>query len=372
MDVKSEPVSFDLLISELSTRLINSEPAETYECIEEVIAAIGGYTKADRCYVFEFDDTIQHMTNTHEWVREGYQAHINELQAVSLEDLPWFFKEMKEHHKFIVNDVERLPPEADAERAEFEHEDIKSVICVGMVANQHLLGFVGCDMVQQKRQWEAADLRRLGLVADMIANTLERQRTYAELIHTQRALEKANRMLQAQVAQDGLTGIANRRAFDERINNEIQRAIRHKTPLTLLIIDIDQFKAYNDHYGHLQGDQALKSVADTMVDQLQRNTDFLARYGGEEFVAVISATDEQKSKESINQLLETVRDLNIEHEPSAVAPYLTISIGGYIYTPTADENTEDLIGRMISKADSALYRAKSDGRNRGYLDSQTD
>ena len=95
---------------------------------------------------------------------------------------------------------------------------------------------------------------------------------------------------------------------------------------------------------------------------------FDLKYSGIGFVAVISATDEQKTKDSIQQLLEAVRNLNIEHEQSQVAPYLSISIGGYLHTPTADENTEDLISRMISKADSALYRAKSDGRNRGYLD----
>jgi diguanylate cyclase (GGDEF)-like protein len=368
MDPKTAQISFDQLISELSTRLINSEPAETYECIEEVIAAIGNYTDTDRCYVFEFDDNIQNMTNTHEWVRDGYQAHITDLQSVALEELPWFFEQIKTHHKCIVDNIDLLPPEATAERAEFEREQIKSVICVGLVANQHLLGFVGCDMVRQERQWTPEEIRRLRLVADMVANTLERQRTYSELIHTQRALEKANRLLQAQVAQDGLTGIANRRAFDERITNEVQRASRHKTPLALLIIDIDQFKPYNDHYGHLQGDQALKSVADAMFDQLQRNTDFLARYGGEEFVAVISATDEEKTKESMNQLLEAVRKLKIKHKPSEVEDYLTISIGGYILKPGADESTEDLIACMISKADSALYRAKSDGRNRGYLD----
>ena len=105
-----------------------------------------------------------------------------------------------------------------------------------------------------------------------------------------------------------------------------------------------------------------------MFDQLQRNTDFIARYGGEEFVAVISATNEEQTKESMNQLLEAVRNLKIKHEPSEVEPYLTVSIGGYIHKPRADEDTEDLIARMISKADSALYRAKSDGRNRGYLD----
>ena len=368
MDAINTQVTFNQLISELSSRLINSEPAETYECIEEVIEAFGSYACADRCYVFEFDDAIVNMTNTHEWVRNGFESHIDDLQSVGIDDLPWFFNEIKTHQLFIVNDVELLPLEADAEKQEFRREHIKSVICVGIVAKHQLLGFVGCDRVQKKHRWTPEEVRCLKLVANIIANTLERQRTYAELIHTQRELEKANRLLHAQVSQDGLTGIANRRAFDERIHNEIQRSMREQSTLSLMIIDIDHFKHYNDHYGHLQGDQALKGVANALFDLFQRNTDFVARYGGEEFVAVISATDRKKTEDSVNHLLESVRALQIAHDASGIAPYLTISVGGYIHSPETDEDTDALAEKMIAKADSALYRAKSDGRNRGYLD----
>jgi diguanylate cyclase (GGDEF)-like protein len=351
MDAINTQVTFNQLISELSSRLINSEPAETYECIEEVIEAFGSYAGADRCYVFEFDDAVANMTNTHEWVRDGFEAHIDDLQSIGIDDLPWFFSEIKTHQLLIINDVELLPPEAEAEKQEFKREHIKSVICVGIVAKHQLLGFVGCDRVKKKHRWTPEEVRCLKLVANIIANTLERQRTYAELIHTQRELEKANR-----------------RAFDERIHNEIQRSMREQSPLSLLIIDIDHFKSYNDHYGHLQGDQALKSVANALFDLFQRNTDFVARYGGEEFVAVVSATDRKKTEDSINHLLESVRALQIPHETSAIAPYLTVSVGGYIHTPQTDENIETLVEKMIGKADSALYRAKSNGRNKGYLD----
>ena len=368
MDAINTQVTFNQLISELSSRLINSEPAETYECIEEVIEAFGSFAGADRCYVFEFDDAVANMTNTHEWVRDGFDAHIDDLQSVGINDLPWFFNEIKTHQLFIVNDVELLPPEAEAEKQEFKREHIKSVICVGIVAKHQLLGFVGCDKVQEQHRWTPEEVRCLKLVANIIANTMERQRTYSELIHTQRELEKANRLLQAQVSQDGLTGIANRRAFDERIHNEIQRSMREQSPLSLLIIDIDHFKSFNDSYGHLQGDQALKSVANAMFDLFQRNTDFVARYGGEEFVAVISATNKEKTEASIHHLLESIRALQIPHENSEIAPYLTVSIGGYLHTPKTDESIGSLIDTMIAKADSALYRAKSDGRNRGYLD----
>lgn len=368
MDAIDTQVTFNQLISELSSRLINSEPEETYECIEEVIEAFGKFADADRCYVFEFDDAITNMANTHEWVRNSFEAHIEDLQSVGVDDLPWFFKEIKSHHLVVVDDVEQLPPSANAEKSEFQREHIKSVICIGIVAKHQLLGFVGCDRVIEKHSWSQEEVRCLKLVANIIANTMERQRTYSELIHTQRELEKANRLLQAQVSQDGLTGIANRRAFDERIHNEIQRSMREQSALSLLIIDIDHFKPFNDHYGHLQGDQALKSVANTLFDLFQRNTDFVARYGGEEFVVVISATDKSKTTASINHLLESVRAQQIPHESSEVAPYLTVSVGGYTHIPQTNENIDTLVEKMIDKADSALYRAKSDGRNRGYLD----
>lgn len=368
MNTTDTQVTFNQLISELSSRLINSEPAETYECIEEVIEAFGSFADADRCYVFEFDDAIVSMSNTHEWVRSTFEAHIDDLQSVGMDDLPWFFKEIKANHIVVVDDVEQLPSEAVAEQQEFQREHIKSVICVGIVAKHQLLGFVGCDRVQKQHDWLPEEIRCLKLVANIIANTLERQRTYAELIHTQRELEKANRLLHAQVSQDGLTGIANRRAFDERIHNEIQRSMREQSPLALLIIDIDRFKPYNDHYGHLQGDQALKSVANALFDLFQRNTDFVARYGGEEFVVVISATNVDKVNASVSHLLESIRSLQIPHEHSDIAPYLTASVGGYIHPPQSTEAVDSLTDKMIAKADSALYRAKSDGRNRGYLD----
>lgn len=356
-------ISFDQLLSKLAIRLISSEREETQFCIDEVIAAFGNYSGSDRCYVFEFNDTITRMDNTYEWVNKGSSPQIDELQHITVDDLPFFFQQMRDQHAFIIDDVTTLPPEANAEYQEFMREGIQSVICLGLVANHKLIGFVGCDMVQHQYHWSKADIQRLSSVADMIANTIERQRTYQQLIDTQRQLEEANILLQAQATQDGLTGIGNRRALDTKLQDEVKRAKRQGTGLATLLIDIDNFKAYNDFYGHLQGDWVLKSVAETVHSIMQRSTDFVARFGGEEFAIVISTDSAWQALRSANEVLDAIEELNIEHCKSPTEPYITVSIGGYFEFPGPDSDIQPTIERLLHRADEGLYQAKSDGRN---------
>ena len=355
--------SFDQLLSRLSTRLINSEYAETQGCIAEAIAAFGDYVDADRCYVFEFNQDITTMSNTHEWVRSGLSKHMDDLQNISATELPFFFETMRSASQFVVDDINQLPLPAASEKSEFQREDIKSVICIGLVAHQKLLGFVGCDMVRKQHQWTEEDVQHLSLMANMIANTLERQRTNQQLIETQRQLEEANSKLQALATIDGLTGIANRRALDEALEKEVKRAKRQGTGIAMLLIDIDHFKPFNDNYGHLKGDDALKRVADCLANIMQRSTDFVARYGGEEFAVVMSTDSAWQALRKANEILDAVENLDIEHSYSENDPYLTVSIGGYFEVPTADAEVVSAIERLVDNADKGLYQAKADGRN---------
>lgn len=363
MTPRQPDTSFDQLLSQLSTRLINSEHAETQTCIAEAIAAFGAYVDADRCYVFEFSEDISSMSNTHEWVRDGQSAHIDDLQDVTSGELPYFFDQMRSSHQFVINDVSQLPATAENEKAEFQRESIKSVICIGLVANNKLLGFVGCDMVHDTYQWSEEDIRHLSLVANMIANTLEREQTYQKLIETQRQLEEANSKLQALATIDGLTGIANRRALDEALEKEVKRAKRQRTGIAVLLIDIDHFKSFNDAYGHLKGDEALKQVADALATIMQRSTDFVARYGGEEFAVIMSTDSAWQALRKANEILDAVENLDITHERSDTDPYLTVSIGGYFEVPKADAEVAGTIQQLLNNADMGLYQAKDDGRN---------
>lgn len=159
---------------------------------------------------------------------------------------------------------------------------------------------------------------------------------------------------------DGLTCVANRRRFDEFIHYEWLRAIRCTTSLSLLMLDIDFFKSYNDRYGHQAGDKCLYAVAQALNSQVQRPGDLLCRYGGEEFCCVLPETDINGAKQIATGMLKAVRDLKIPHIDSQITPFITLSIG--ISSCIPNTNTQEHI--LIRHADDNLYKAKSEGRAR--------
>ena len=158
---------------------------------------------------------------------------------------------------------------------------------------------------------------------------------------------------------DGLTRIPNRRRFDEAYSEECSRAARNKTPLAVLMMDLDLFKAYNDTYGHLQGDDVLKLVAKTLYNTLHRPGDLIARWGGEEFVALLPETDLDGACQVAERLRLAVFALQIPHEASSFDQYLTISVG----VASSDDHDYKSYCNLLQKADEAVYRAKSNGRD---------
>ncbi len=169
-------------------------------------------------------------------------------------------------------------------------------------------------------------------------------------VHAHVELKRQKELLKTLSYQDGLTGIANRRYFDDTLIREHRRCRRAGLPLSTLMIDIDFFKRYNDIYGHLTGDDCLKLVARTMLAQLNRSGDLLARYGGEEFVC---------AKQIAEKLRSAVLDQQIPHE-AGIDGLITISIGAVACLPTEGIDTR----KLLMLADSCLYRAKVSGRNR--------
>ncbi len=160
-------------------------------------------------------------------------------------------------------------------------------------------------------------------------------------------------------ATDGLTLVANRRMFDEVLEREWNRAMRHGQPVSLIMADIDMFKSYNDLYGHLAGDECLRKVAQAIADSAQRGGDLVARYGGEEFAVILPNTDETAAREIAEKIRSAVEKLNISHDGNLIARHITISLGISTRVPP---QTNDFVGLMQS-ADKALYRAKESGRN---------
>jgi diguanylate cyclase (GGDEF)-like protein len=180
------------------------------------------------------------------------------------------------------------------------------------------------------------------------------------LLNERIQLEQANQELALLSSMDGLTGIANRRQFDYFLSLQWSLASRKKERIALIMCDIDHFKAYNDHYGHLQGDECLKKVASALKKSVKRQGDLLARYGGEEFVVVLPNTDFDGAKKIAEDLRTNVEQLEIPHLFSPVRPVVTISLGVAILYPSSTA----LLESLIEAADQALYQAKQTGRNR--------
>lgn len=195
----------------------------------------------------------------------------------------------------------------------------------------------------------------------------QRDEAYRELRDLQVELEKKNSELQRLSGLDGLTGIANRRRFDEYLEQEWLRAARDGKRLALILIDIDHFKAYNDHYGHQGGDACLKQVAGTLDAELKRAADVAARYGGEEFVIVLPDTDMHGAEIIAEKLRSAIAALQIAHAHSTTAQHVTISLGVASALPWQG----GIPATLIEMADAALYKAKAGGRNKVCLAENT-
>lgn len=173
-------------------------------------------------------------------------------------------------------------------------------------------------------------------------------------------LEKANDKLSELSVTDSLTGLANRRYFDEVINIEWQRARRLGLPLAVAMVDVDHFKAYNDHFGHQAGDECLRRIAVVLNSSVRRSSDLAARYGGEEFVIVLPGMKKKDAANIAETICRKVKAQNLEHTEKSRSGVVTISIGVASQVPQPGGTTK----KLIEKADSALYEAKKTGRNK--------
>ncbi|MQR01205.1 GGDEF domain-containing response regulator [Glaciimonas soli] len=191
-------------------------------------------------------------------------------------------------------------------------------------------------------------------------NLQQRNAAYRALREKQQQLVSANMELQRLSKSDGLTGLANRRYFDEYLGIEWKRAIRDQSELSFLMIDIDDFKRYNDAYGHVAGDGVLKRVADIVQTHARRPTDLAARLGGEEFVIILPNTTRASGNGIAQALQQAIYDLHITHCCSANSDRVTVSIGCASITP---QQMDEMV-TLVETADQALYVAKRTGKNR--------
>jgi diguanylate cyclase (GGDEF)-like protein len=261
----------------------------------------------------------------------------------------------------IINDLEeylRENPHSESSRAALA-DGVRSSLTCPLVAMGKRIGFVFFSSSVPK-VYSERHVELLTLIAGQLSLVVEKGRLYAELLQTKADLETANRGLVLAARVDGLTGVTNRRTMDEMLDVAWRRAVRHRLPFSLILIDIDHFKEFNDRHGHLEGDRCLKRVASEMRRSLRRPDDFVARYGGEEFLAFPAAATLDTAEQFAEQLRRRIEQVPLSVAGLADPARVTISAG----VGGVDVASTGSVTDIIATADRSLYAAKAAGRNR--------
>ena len=292
----------------------------------------------------------------------GKSSHAEWVRHVYLEDFPRIESQIRSY----LRSVESLSAASDSALTT-DNPDFKAVVTAASGPTSEAVD----DLVARLLAGTETEIRRMHAVAVgtllataavlVLVGGFIFEPMVRRIIQKRRVLVRVNETLARLSAQDALTGIGNRRSFEERIAEEWLRAFRNETSLSLLMIDIDHFKAYNDRYGHPAGDECLKLLTRDFQARLRRPADFLARYGGEEFAILLPETDAEGAAIVAQDLRRRTLSLALPHEASPVADVVSISIGVATAIPTTRVPGHR---SLVDAADGALYAAKSSGRNR--------
>ncbi len=290
------------------------------------------------------------------------EVKLSALKSISV-------KCLLENKEIIINDCEREDPERFQRNLE-KGERLATLVFLPIVINDKPVGVITAQH-HQKNAFNSLHLEVFRLLATFAAVSFKNAKHNIKLteeidkrIDIQGELEDINRRLDHLAKHDDLTGIYNRRTF-EIVYQEIFEDARNKgLHLTVMILDIDHFKEYNDYYGHLKGDTCIVDVSNQLRENLNRRDDFIARYGGDEFLIILPETDEEGANHMANKLVQCVRSLKIPHVKSKVSDIVTISLGAVSVMVAIDDNPDSL----LIAADKALYKVKHElGRNNYFL-----
>jgi diguanylate cyclase (GGDEF)-like protein len=324
--------------------------------------------RADRVAIFQFD--LQSNYHSGEFVAENVLPAYDSAIAFKVNDHCFGTKYAAAYQQGrmqILSDIYQAGLE-DCHLQVLEKFQIKAQIIVPLLKGKALWGLLCVHQCHSTREWEKTEIQFVSQLATQFSVALEHSELLEQfrsqtdqLMQANCALEQANFQLEKLSKLDALTQIANRRYFDEVLEQEWNRLRRSQEYLSLILFDIDRFKDYNDYYGHPAGDECLVQVARAAQSVLKRSTDLLARYGGEEFAVILPNTDQAGAIRITELIRDAIQELKILHvNQNSQQFYVTVSLGVASQIPQSDSSAQGL----IYAADKALYKAKEAGRNR--------
>lgn len=341
--------SFHSLIIRVLTRFINLPPAQASAAVDNGLGAFGEYFGAQRCLLFMHDDDALCFRVANAW------PAVDEPDSTELKDadLPPLITQNRKSRIWLHESAQWQGAASPLRQALVT--DAYTLVGVEVKGDTiGLLCLIGRDISADD---ENANL--LELAARVAANMLDHKTAQMNLLETQQALEQANHELHLMSRHDPLTGLANRRHFDDIKEMEFRRAMRAGSALSVLMCDIDDFKRYNDTYGHAKGDRCLVEVANCLNMLFGRAGELLVRLGGEEFVVLLPNTDAEQARTLGERVRQAIWELALPHTASTVADRITMSVG----VATLKHGVHKDFDALLNDADVALYHAKN-GRNR--------
>lgn len=339
----------------LNTIQAVSEAKDLNTALQATLSQIRSAIDWDYCEAW----TIGEDGKTFQLAQVCYDPQDEQMQQFYQDSAPWSFgcgvglpgQIWASQQPKWLEDISQAPPSEFARIQLAEAAGLKTVFGVPIALDKQILAI----LLFFNHSYQPLDLQLLKLVNGIALHlgvSIQRKQAEADL-------RQANRKLHRLATLDGLTQISNRRCFDAYLKAEWGRSRRDQTPLTLLLLDIDYFKRYNDHYGHLVGDQCLKRVAQAIKRSIKRPADLTARYGGEEFAMILPNTPVRGALHLAKRVRRYIAKLQISHQYSSVSDWVTLSIGIATWVPDLCSSPESL----IAAADQALYAAKAAGRN---------
>ena len=249
----------------------------------------------------------------------------------------------------------------------FQMNKVKSAFCSPMLHQGQLTGIIYLENRLIPGVFTPERIELIQLLSSQAAISIENSKLYSNLenkvLERTQQLEVANEQLQLLATTDNLTNLSNRRQFNDQIKLELGRAKRNQQVISLLLCDVDNFKTFNDCYGHIDGDECLRKIGAVFQALFNRASDLAARYGGEEFAVILTSIDSDSALEMANKLCKNVQELHIPHKMNGKHDMVTISVGCHSIVPSLEQDIDSQIDNLLRQTDKALYLAKEKGRN---------
>ncbi|OEE61325.1 diguanylate cyclase [Enterovibrio norvegicus] len=343
------------LLADLSLRLLKGHKTDVENDVRASMSRMASLLETDHIFWLAFDyNNVQYRASYPEFSDEP------DIDFTDMYKLKRWLMDVRDT---AIIDTNNMSDHAVTERQFLERVGIHSLAMFPLTDGRKSFGLLVATNNHCSLRWNENKDLLLKRFATMLSELTIRERDHVAMTELQEELILANERLRVEAETDELTRLLNRRPFRRIMNTALYDAVDEKASITIMMIDIDHFKAYNDIYGHLQGDRVLTYVARAMNQVATASNATIARFGGEEFAFLLRDADLEQSKKVAWQLCQSVRDLSISHQGSKNSGIITVSIGGVICTPDGETQPNQL----LETADQRLYKAKRAGRNRAEV-----